>query len=470
MENKNIQSGMVGNKVWGNITYKNEQAFELSGETQSDRQIESVFTPIKIVKDMIDVLDSEVVDELGQSYFESQGILNKRILDIYCKSGRFLSEIRDRFFRQNQYKLEYEESLENHIIDNRIYDKTDTSRKQFIINNNLFGICPDEMTRLISQREVAGDPFSGNFRVVKENSGINKTGNSLFQAVQEIRFEIPDNNGGTKTVEFDTVVGNPPYNGGGDIDFVIRGFNISKSYVLMITPAKWQTAEADQAKQAEHTYKEFRQVYQKYMKYICFYPDTSDIFNIQLPGGVSYFLMNKKVNDYCRILNKMSKNSLVNSDKTRRLGLTLWNIGNDVLELLKNYKTIKLEQASANDRYICKICDMLQNKRMWNKTGDTVYCCEPQVDLALTLGKYKCLKEFDSYNEANSYKQYIDTKLCRFLMLLGYTEGVKDKSFRFIPEPLNCKYDHIFTDNEVYKMFNIPNDYITVINSLIKDR
>jgi len=47
-------------------------------------------------------------------------------------------------------------------------------------------------------------------------------------------------------VEFDTVVGNPPYNGGWDIDFVIRGFNLSKSYVLMITPAKWQTAEADQ--------------------------------------------------------------------------------------------------------------------------------------------------------------------------------------------------------------------------------
>lgn len=42
MENKNIQTEMVGNKVWGNITYKNEQAFELSGETQSDRQIESV--------------------------------------------------------------------------------------------------------------------------------------------------------------------------------------------------------------------------------------------------------------------------------------------------------------------------------------------------------------------------------------------------------------------------------------------
>lgn len=47
-------------------------------------------------------------------------------------------------------------------------------------------------------------------------------------------------------MNFDVVIGNPPYNRGMDLDFVHKGFLISTQYTCMITPAKWQTAEADQ--------------------------------------------------------------------------------------------------------------------------------------------------------------------------------------------------------------------------------
>lgn len=47
-------------------------------------------------------------------------------------------------------------------------------------------------------------------------------------------------------MKFDVVIGNPPYNKGMDLDFVDLGYKLSKKNVCMITPAKWQTAEASQ--------------------------------------------------------------------------------------------------------------------------------------------------------------------------------------------------------------------------------
>ena len=47
-------------------------------------------------------------------------------------------------------------------------------------------------------------------------------------------------------MNFDVVVGNPPYNRGMDLDFVRGGWNLSNRWVSMITPAKWKTADANQ--------------------------------------------------------------------------------------------------------------------------------------------------------------------------------------------------------------------------------
>ena len=55
---------------------------------------------------------------------------------------------------------------------------------------------------------------------------------------------------------FDVVIGNPPYNKGMDLDFVDLAYKLSKQYVCMITPAKWQTAEADQRVASKLSYVE----------------------------------------------------------------------------------------------------------------------------------------------------------------------------------------------------------------------
>ena len=42
--------------------------------------------------------------------------------------------------------------------------------------------------------------------------------------------------------------------------------------------------------------------------------------------------------------------------------------------------------------------------------------------------------------------------------------------FRFVPAPPSGKFDHIYTDQELYEAFNLPQKYIDIIESVIKER
>lgn len=81
-------------------------------------------------------------------------------------------------------------------------------------------------------------------------------------------------------MKFDVVIGNPPYNKGMDLDFVDMGFELSKQYTVMITPAKWQTAEADQRVMSKMTYGEFRKKIVPHMSKVVFFPCCKDVFDI----------------------------------------------------------------------------------------------------------------------------------------------------------------------------------------------
>ena len=79
----------------------------------------------------------------------------------------------------------------------------------------------------------------------------------------------------------------------------------------------------------------------------------------------------------------------------------------------------------------------------------------------------------DSLLECQSYASYLSSKLVRFLVSCYYSKltGVICKQcFKFVPLPPDHKFDHIFTDDELYKYFNIPQKYIDVIDAVMKVR
>ncbi len=78
----------------------------------------------------------------------------------------------------------------------------------------------------------------------------------------------------------------------------------------------------------------------------------------------------------------------------------------------------------------------------------------------------------DNINECKSFYSWFDTKFVRFFVLINISSLtiINDNTFRFVPAPPSGRFDHIYTDEELYKVFNLPQKYIDVIESIIKER
>jgi hypothetical protein len=58
----------------------------------------------------------------------------------------------------------------------------------------------------------------------------------------------------------------------------------------------------------------------------------------------------------------------------------------------------------------------------------------------------------------------------RFLVTLGMCASSvrNEETWRFVPDP--GAFDHIFTDEELYKKYNLTEEEIAIIESVIKER
>ena len=99
-------------------------------------------------------------------------------------------------------------------------------------------------------------------------------------------------------MRFNVVISNPPYNRGIDIDFVNLGYDLSTDYCVMITPAKWQTAEANQKIASKMSYGMFREKIVPHMSKIdfvkCVPVFNSDSFECTIYSG---FLVSANADD-----------------------------------------------------------------------------------------------------------------------------------------------------------------------------
>lgn len=136
-------------------------------------------------------------------------------------------------------------------------------RRKHILQNQLYGISPNGMCQLMSTRTVYGTIQDENNIISFENNYLTVMQNTDKTFLYE-RLKKEFN-----TTKFDVVIGNPPYNKGMDLDFVDLGYKISNKYTVMITPAKWQTAEANQKVSSKNiNYGQFRQMYVPHMSYV----------------------------------------------------------------------------------------------------------------------------------------------------------------------------------------------------------
>lgn len=410
----------------------------------------SIVTPANIAKDMVALLPDEVF------------IPESKFLDICCKSGIFLTSIRERL-------------MNSPVMIEAIPDYKE--RYEYITNNQLYGIAPNGQCQMYSVRAVYGtlkvdSPHILCFGAFNEYKSACLNNNHKL-LIDEMKKEF-------NTMKFDIVIGNPPYNKGMDLDFVDLGYKLSNKYTVMITPAKWQTTDASHRVASKIGYEKFRDSYQKHMCHIVFYPCCKDVFDIYQPDGISFFLIDKSIHESCIVENRCNDISVFNStvDRTLENRSSLLNSGNEIIEYLENYKRFMFPVLTGRKRY--EVWTNTQPSGYdWYATVRPRYVLCPSRIICKCEGDWcevaaaKPVFEADTIEECESFLSWINCKFTRFFLVpnISRLTGIlTDDCFRFVPAPPSGKFDHIYTDQELYKAFNLPQKYIDIIEAVIKER
>ena len=173
-----------------------------------------------------------------------------------------------------------------------------------IVLNNIYVICKTPMAKAITRRTLLG------YRKGKMNAHafddlINQMKEKQTQLIQKIKTPSFWNKGGNE-MKFNAVVGNPPYQieggSGGSNDapiyqlFATFAENLKANCISLIMPSRWFAAGR------ENLLGEFRSrmINNSSLEKLIVFPNATDIFtNVEIKGGICYYLINNNYNGKC---------------------------------------------------------------------------------------------------------------------------------------------------------------------------
>lgn len=217
--------------------------------TQADliygKKSSEVITPMWIAKDMTKLIPDEDITE------------DTKFLCIYSKDEAFPNAL----LRRVVYNLSEKSPLYHkmspverlrHFIGEQLYIIVPNSE---CYNNTMYNLMGSLPSRFEYSDGGIG-PLDPNWKEHIENfvtPHIVEIHNmqTLVKSTVGVRYIQERIEEEFKTVKFDVVIGNPPYNNDLYLDFVQLGYQLSSNYVCMITPAKWQAKGGGRMKHSE---------------------------------------------------------------------------------------------------------------------------------------------------------------------------------------------------------------------------
>lgn len=252
-----------------------------------------IFTPRKVVNMMLDTLE-----ENDPGIFQNKHI---KFIDLYIKSGLYLTEIAKRLFKGLADSIPFEEE-----------------RIKWIFEKQLYGFAPSNIIYNISNNFIFGE-----FDYIRKRNIIEC---DLVPIVEAGKLEEKIKEVWGENMKFDVVIGNPPYqemDGGAQSSakplyhlFVTESEKLSDRYVSLIIPSRWFAGGKglDEFRNAMLNSKNLKCIYD--------FLNPEDLFpNTNIRGGVNYFLIDKNLDNKGQVLLKSIKNKKVISEKERPLKL-----------------------------------------------------------------------------------------------------------------------------------------------------
>jgi hypothetical protein len=440
-----------------------KELLELINDCLKPKEIEKkkfgeVFTPMSFINNnMLGDLEVHYKEKYDKNIFEEE---NLKWGDTTAGMGNFPIAI--------YYKLM--EGLKNKIPNKR-------DRKKHILENMLF----------------MAEYNKKNCFIIKQIFDINNEYKLNLYEGDSLKLDIKKEFGIAK---FDIVIGNPPYNEEfkGKNGYALPLFNKFTEYYMnkckilsYVIPSRWFNGGKGLDKFLHFMTNRTNLVYIKN------YTNSQDIFgtNAIIKGGVNYFLKDEDYNGLCnfnntlidlkqfdiiidnkymsiikKILNCEKITSLYNSKGYYGLGLTDKRLTN---ENKNGYIKCYISKVKGFINYVDK--STIDVKKLVNYKVITVTASTANNDCFgnMFIGELTDVhsESYISFNvntkeEAESLLSYLQTRFANFLLKLRkITHNISENTCKWIPlPPLNKEW----TDEEVYKHFNLSEDDIKLIN------
>ncbi len=470
---------------------------------------DEVFTPPELANKMLDLLPQEL--------FQNP---NTTFLDPFTKSGVFLREIVKRLDRGLEKLIPDRQKRIDHILQKQVFGIAITELTSLLSRRSVY--CSKDASGKYSiskfptssgnilYKNIKHTWFNGKCKYCGASQAVYDRGSEAEQyAYMFIHTDNPKQY--FPNMKFDVIVGNPPYqlnDGGGTGSsatslyhmFFEQALKLSPKYLSMIIPSRWYSGGKGLDEFRDKMLKDKR------FSHLIDYFDSTECFpGVDLSGGVCYFLWEKEYSGLCEITSIRHEKRTVLKRPLLELGCDSFVRFNEAVSILKKTRVngfVSLEDrisarkpfgdikpmnkgdvmvyAYPNNGYIQR-SQVLQNKewidkykvmiaKAYGERGDFPY---------LVLGKpfvggpdtcctetYLVLDEFNSEKEAMSLESYVKTKFFRFLVLLKKnTQNAARGVYSFVPLQ---DFSHPWTDEMLYKKYDLKEDEIAFIESMIR--
>ena len=494
---------------------------------------ETVLTPWRVVNmhmsdclggyDFYDEAHEQMVDEprfvdRGKVTADTFANAGARVLEINSKTGLYPLYVTYSIFRSRCVACS-EEELDDAKLQ-QLWDAT--------VRENVFVICKTKMAKQITRRTLVGyRDCSVNMHCFDDL--INMLKNKPRQFVDRVLKPSYWKQEGMKTMKFDAVVGNPPYqvNDGGGMGssalpvynrFVEQAKALAPQYVSMIIPSRWFSGGRG--------LDEFRDnmLHDDKLSDLFDYWNASDLFpGVEIKGGVCYFLWDQSHKGKCNITSHESKsNTTMSIRPLLETGMTTFIRNNRIISILRKVQA-KSEQSfskivSANDPFGYDIREQNSYKRVkpkyclkytigsvpfyyngWRKEGigyipkesirkgfDLVNAIKILIPKAWGNGNpktdwlhpfiaekesvctetYLVVGPFENKIGAENALTYMQTRFFHLMVsIMKITQNTMQAAYSLVPMQ---DFSKPWTDAELYEKYGLTDKEIAFIESMIK--
>ena len=477
---------------------------------------DEVFTPPEIVNQMLDLLPQELFCNPDTKF-----------LDPACKTGVFLREIAKRLIKGLEPQFPDLQQRIDHIFHNQLYGIAITELTSLLSRRGVY--CSKYPNSEFSVSKF--DTAEGNVRF-KKIAHTWKDGRCIFcgankeqydravdlesHAYEFIHTHTPEE---IFNMKFDVIISNPPYqlsDGGGTGSsampiyqyFVQCAKKLKPRYISMIIPSRWFAGGKG--------LDDFRNdmLNDTHIVKIVDFANSADCFpGVTIAGGVNYFLWDKDYIGDCTVINKKPDYEVSSIRKLNEFIIFVRdNIAINIIRKVRNNATNYFDSSVYPRNYFGLISSEVGHKEKSNSdlsmlslNGFSFVSKNKINDKDNIVSKYKVimtkamsggnkpssegdyqvvssikilkpfevctetylvLRAFDNHDHAKNLCLYVKSKFFRFLLLQALTSiNISKDKFCFIPLQDFSKH---WTDEELYAKYNLTQDEINFIESMIK--